>query len=102
MEIVQARQLVGTIAKDHQAALAAAHDRYMYFAGAYTDRPPVDNVAGDRSAFPHLLVFTADGRPSLSDERCAEFMSAVTGLPREWCLAWDEIEFVTSIGRKRC
>lgn len=98
MHIDQARQLTASISESHRVALADAHERYMYFAGVYTDRPAVDRTAEDRAAFPHLLVFTDDGRPSLSDERCAEFMAAVTGLPREWCLAWEEVEFVNEHG----
>jgi len=98
MDISQARQLAASIPQDQQAALAAAHERYMYFASVYTDQPAVDRIAEDRAAFPYLLAFAADGRPFLSDERCAEFMAAVTGLPREWCLAWDEIEFVNEHG----
>ena len=98
MDTSQARQLAASLPKDQQAALAAAHERYMYFTGVYTDQPAVDHIVEDRVAFAHLLVFTGDGRPSLSDERCAEFMAAVTGLPREWCLAWDEIEFVSEHG----
>lgn len=98
MEIAQARQLVVNIPEYQQAELAAAHERYMYFTGVYTGAPAIDHIAKDRAAFAHLLVFSADGRPSLSDERCAEFMAAVTGLPREWCFAWDEIEFVKEHG----
>jgi hypothetical protein len=98
MDIEHARQLATLIPTHQQLALADAHERYMYFTGVYTDRPSVDRIAEDRAAFPHLLVFTGDGRPSLSDEPCAEFMAAVTGLPREWCLAWDEIEFVNEHG----
>lgn len=98
MEIAQARQLALIIPEHQRDALAAAHERYMYFTGVYTDRPAVDHIAEDRSAFPHLLKFTAGGRPSLSDERCAEFMAAVTGLPRDWCEAWEEVEFVSEHG----
>lgn len=98
MDISQARQLAATIPQDQQAVLATAHERYMYFTGVYTDKPEVDHIAEDRAAFPHLLVFTDDGRPSLSDERCAEFMAAVTGLSQGWCLAWEAIEFVNEHG----
>jgi hypothetical protein len=70
----------------------------MYFTGVYTDAPAIDQIAQDRAAYAHLLVFAADGRPSLSDERCAEFMAAVAGLPREWCLAWDLVEFAKEHG----
>ena len=98
MAIAQARQLAATIPEHQRAALAAAHERYMYFTGVYTDAPAVDHIAHDRAAFAHLLVFAADGRPSLSDARCAEFMAAITGLPHEWCLAWDDVEFVNEHG----
>ena len=98
MDIAQARQLAATIPQEQQAILAAAHERYMYFTGVYTDRPTVDHIAEDRAAFAHLLMFAADGRPSLSDERCAEFMAAVTGLPRDWCDAWEEVEFLREHG----
>lgn len=98
MDIQQARQIVVAIPEAQQAILADAHDRYMYFTGVYTDRPTIDHIAEDRVAFRHLLVFTDDGRPSLSDERCAEFMAAITGLPRDLCLAWDENEFIETHG----
>jgi hypothetical protein len=100
MDITQARQLVSFLTQDEQAGLAAAHERYMYFTGVYTDQPKADRTVEDREAFPHLLVFTEDGRPSLSDERCSKFMAAVTGLPLEWCSAWDEIEFVSMHGER--
>src|SRR5712691_4919148 len=85
VDISDAHLVVKAIPKDKQAVLATAHERYMYFTGVYTDRPEIDHLAEDRATFPHLLKFAADGRPSLSDERCAAFMAAVTGLPREWC-----------------
>ncbi|WP_454909672.1 hypothetical protein [Variovorax gossypii] len=87
-----------TLSAEDRDALAAANDRYMYFVGVYTDHPVVDHRSEDRAAFAHLLVFTDDGRPSLSDERCAEFMSAVSGLPREWCAAWKESDLVREHG----
>jgi hypothetical protein len=99
MNYEQARKVLGPIPPQERSRLADAHERYMYFAGAFTDRPNVDRIAEDREAFPHLLLaFTDDGRPSLSDELCADFMVAITGLPRDWCIAWDEIEFVDAHG----
>lgn len=56
-----------TLSAEDRDALAAANDRYMYFVGVYTDHPVVDHRSEDRAAFAHLLVFTDDGRPSLSD-----------------------------------
>ena len=98
MNIKQARRIVAEMREDQHAVLSEAHDRYMYFAGVYTDRLNVARIAADRARFPHLLTFTQDGRSSLSDERCAEFMSAITGLPRDWCAAWDEVEFANPHG----
>ncbi len=96
-----ARQLAESIPQDKQAVLAVAHERYMYFTGVYTDTHPefsAERINEDRARFTYLLKFTDDGRPSLSNERCAEFVAAVTGLPREWCLAWDEVEFIDAHG----
>ena len=45
MDISQARQLAESIPRDQQAVLAAANERYMYFAGVYTDQPAVDRIA---------------------------------------------------------
>ncbi|TYC51429.1 hypothetical protein ETQ85_24395 [Zoogloea oleivorans] len=98
MDIQQARQIVVAVPEAQRAILADAHDRYMYFTGVYTDRPAINHIAEDRALFAHLLKFTDDGRPSLSDERCAEFMAAITGLPLDWCLSWDEVEFIETHG----
>jgi hypothetical protein len=40
-----------------------------------------------------LLKFGEGGIPCVSQERAAEFMSTVTGLPLVWCMAWDECDF---------
>lgn len=95
--LLQARTIMAGVPSDKHAALAAAHDRYMCFCGVYSPEPDADHVAEDRAAFPHLLVYV-DGRPSLSDERCADFMVAVSGLAREWCIAWDEVAFAEEHG----
>ena len=96
MTIEHARQVINAVSEKQRAALSAAHERYMHFAGDDTvavRRVSVEQVAEDRARFVHLLKFTDDGWPSLSDERCAEFMAAITELPRELCLAWGEVEF---------
>lgn len=99
MDSTQARRIVQTIPADAQAVLSAAHDRYMHFAGVSTgDDVPAAVIAADLIRFAHLLEFSECGRPSLSDVRCADFMEAITGLPRDWCLAWDEFRFVEEHG----
>lgn len=91
-------QVIASIPAEMRTSLAEAHERYFYFAGVYTDRPKVDSVAQDRVTFQHLLQFTADGRPSISDELCADFMAAITGLPRDWCVAVEAAEFANEHG----
>jgi hypothetical protein len=101
MNSTDARQVLKAVATDQRAALASAHDRYMRFTGVYTDTDPSyseEQITEDRARFAYLLKFTGDGRPSLSDQRCAEFMAAITGLPLDWCLAWDEVEFIETHG----
>jgi hypothetical protein len=81
-------------------ALETAHWRYMCFAGISSLGEKSDRQAeADRLAFAHLQKFDEDGRPCISDERAAAFMSAVSGLPRDWCMAWDEYDFCNLHGK---
>jgi hypothetical protein len=83
------------------AALAAAYNRYMHFTGVWSPchgSSSPEQIAADRATYPNLLKFTENGLPSLSDERCAEFMSAVSGFPFDLCLAWDAVEFENEHG----
>ena len=89
----QPELLTGIPSASHQE-LAEAYERYMVFAGVYTDNLLADQLSRDRKKYEHLLVFSKEGLPCVSDERCAEFMSSVTGLPYELCLAWEAAEFV--------
>jgi hypothetical protein len=98
MDITTAREIVDALPEKTQDTLREAHLRYMHFTGVYTGDVSDAQIAADRAAFPHLLMSTADGRPSLSDHRCADFMVAISGLSREWCLAWDEVDFCDTHG----
>lgn len=98
METQQARQIVSEIPAQHRKALEAAHLRYMHFTGVAYGEVSKEQIAHDRATYSHLLKYADDGRPSLSDERCADFMAAITGLSRDWCSAWDEVEFVETHG----
>lgn len=99
MKLNEARAVLAALPEGSRRSLSAAHDRYMYFAGVYTDRAGATLATCDRAAFGQLLQFTPDGRPSISDERCARFMAAVSGLPRHWCLAWEAMQFAgASVG----
>lgn len=93
----EARKIIAELPSETKAVLDAAHERYMCFSGVHDPEQNADHVAEDRTAFAHLLVYV-DGNPSLSDERCADFMVAVTGLPLEWCLAWGESAFAAEHG----
>lgn len=93
MNIQIAKGILASIPTDRRNALEAAHWRYMCFTGITSiDQASDDQAVIDRTNYPHLLKFTIDGQASLSNDRCAEFMSLVSGMPREWCAAWDEYE----------
>lgn len=98
MDTTEARKIVAALAASDRDTLSNAHLRYMHFTGVYTGDIGADVIEQDRAAFPHLLKWDEAGRPSLSDQRCADFMVGVSGLPREWCLAWDEVDFVETHG----
>jgi hypothetical protein len=99
MDLSQAQAVISTLSHEQKEALETAHWRYMAFAGVMSDGEAADRQAVvDRQAFAHLLKYTEDGRPSLSDERAAEFMAAVSGLPRDWCMAWDHHDFYVTHG----
>lgn len=98
MDIAEARKLVAELSECDRETLSDAHLRYMHFTVVFTCDISEEQIAQDRAAFPHLLKWDAEGKPSLSDQRCADFMVALTHLPREWCLAWDEVDFVETHG----
>ena len=98
MDTIEARKIVDALSASDRTTLSDAYLRYMHFSGVYTGDISDDVIRKDRAAFPHLLKWDAACRPSLSDQRCADFMVALTGLPRDWCLAWDEVEFVETHG----
>lgn len=99
MKMNEARAVLAALPEGSRRLRSAAHDRYMYFAGVYTDRAGATLATADRAAFGQLLQFTPDGRPSISDERCARFMAAFSGLPTHWCLAWEAMQFAgASVG----
>lgn len=98
MKIETAHSTLAGATKDQRDALENAHWRYMAFAGLISDDEYQKQAEEDRARYPHLLKFTPDGTPVISDQRTADFMVAVTGLPRDWCLAWDESDFYETHG----
>jgi hypothetical protein len=98
MNPIDARAMVNTIRADHRERLAHAYLRYMHFTGVYTGDISAEQIEADRAQFPHLLKRDEQGRPVVSDQRCAEFMAMLTGLSHEICLAWDEYEFAEMHG----
>lgn len=92
MNIQEAKRVLNGVPTEQLSLLDAALERYKRFAGIYTAVEWTSELAADRAAFRHLLSFS-DGMPVLSDERCVEFMSRVSGLPPSLCAAWNEIDF---------
>lgn len=93
MNIVEAKRIMEGVPRDQVGALDAALERYKRFSGIYTMDELAGELAADRAMFPRLLQFN-DGMPVLSDDRCVEFMVAVSGLRAAWCAAWNEIDFM--------
>ncbi|WP_295998905.1 hypothetical protein [Rugamonas sp.] len=93
MNIEEAKQVMEGVPSWQRGALDTALERYKRFSGIYTMGELADELAADRATYPNLLKFS-DGMPVLNDERCVEFMVAVSGLPAAWCAAWNEIDFM--------
>lgn len=95
MTLPEARKIVASIpSPDHHLELDAALSRYWTFVGMYAsdELEPEEQTLADRADFPHLFLTTEDGKPIASDVNCADFMVAVTGMPWDWCRAWDEVK----------
>lgn len=93
MNIDEAKRIMEEVPRDQIGVLNAALERYKRFSGIYTMDELAAELAADRTTYPHLLKFS-DGMPVLSDDRCVEFMVAVSGLQAAWCAAWNEIDFM--------
>lgn len=98
MNIETAQEILAHLTQDQLNALETAHWRYMAFAGVVLHADYETQAKEDQKTFPELLKFDADGKPVTSDQRAADFMVAVTGLSRDWCLAWDEHDFYETHG----
>jgi hypothetical protein len=66
--------------------LQAANLRYHNFLG-HGGKLDVQ-AESDRLAYAHLLTVSPSGEGRVSDESAVEFLMAVTGLPREVCIAY--------------
>lgn len=96
MKTEEAKHILASISTDQQTLLSDAHSRYMLFTRIWDDNRDAARqaqVAADRAAYPHLLEYSSEGRPSISDAMIGEFMHVVSGLPVEWCLAFDAVDF---------
>lgn len=98
MQIEVAENFVAGLTLEQRDSLEATHWRYMAFAGVILDDQYQEQATADQQAYPHLLKYDAAGRSVVSSERAADFMAAVTGMARDWCLAWDEHDFYETHG----
>lgn len=93
MKIEAAGNIIVSLTQEQRDTLEASHWRYMAFAGVALDDEFQQQAMKDRQTYAHLLKHDETGTVSVSSERAADFMAAVTGLEREWCLAWDACDF---------
>lgn len=99
MTQLDALQLVASLPADVVQSLEYDLERYRRFTGLYCDSIEQDEMRiADQAAFPHLIKFSTDGVPELSDERCAEFMAAVSKHPLAWCRAVIAVEYLDANG----
>lgn len=100
MDIVAAKAILKSVDEKTLMLLKANHERYFYFAGT-TPSPDDESriqAENDRLKFPEFLLKTSTGAAQIASEHIAGFMVAVSGLPMELCLAWDEYDFNVTHG----
>jgi hypothetical protein len=94
-----ALQLVASLPPDVVESLEYDLERYRRFTGLYCDNIEHEEMRlADQATFPHLIKFSTDGVPELSNERGAEFMAAVSKHPLAWCRAVIETEYIDADG----
>lgn len=93
MSIENALAIIDELTQEQRAALEKAQWRYLAFAHAMLEDEHETQAEEDRKAYPELLEFNGDGLPTVSGKKAADFMAAVTGMPRSWCEAWDTHDF---------
>lgn len=98
MKLEEVQQILAGLTQSQRSTLEAAHWRYMAFAGVVLDDEYQVQAKADQETYPQLLKHDAAGISVVSGNRAADFMSTVTGLPRDWCLAWDEHDFFETHG----
>ncbi len=99
MIIETAQSILKNLTQSQRELLEHSHFRYLAFTHLILDDAYASQAEADRQAYPHLLKFDeATKQPIVSAQRTAEFMSAVSGLPFEWCEAWDAHDFYETHG----
>lgn len=98
MLIEAAQELIEGLSHDQRDLLENSHCRYMAFAYVIHNDAYASQAAEDRKSYAHLLKFNEDDLPAVLVQRASEFMAAVSGLPVEWCRAWDAYDFYETHG----
>jgi hypothetical protein len=77
--------------------LEAAHSLYMRLCGIVgRSITPVDRLDVDGAAYPQHKQ-SPEGEPTFKGNDCVTFIACVAGVPTEYCQAWMEKRFLTSI-----
>lgn len=75
--------------------LLNAHWRYANVIDLPLDGIPPEVVAADKAQFPHFIKRDVEHNcPKWVDRDCVEFMAHVSGLPKDWCWAWMNRDFI--------
>jgi hypothetical protein len=98
MLIETAQSILATLTQGQRDTLERSYLRYLAFACVNLDDEYAIQAEADRDTFSHLLKFSENQQPVVSQQRAAEFMTEVCGFPIEWCRAWDACDFYETHG----
>ncbi len=95
MKLEVAQHILENLNPTELESLENAHWRYMHFIGIIGDPSPedVEQANEDRKTFAHFLTMEV-----FDVENAIQFMMEITGLPSDYCEAWDECDFFKTNG----
>ncbi|ENI5712750.1 hypothetical protein WH06_23260 [Aeromonas salmonicida subsp. salmonicida] len=99
MNYLEALEQLQLLDIEQLTLLEQAHWRYVAFMGICCPDDAYQHQAIlDRQTYPQWHTHTDTGHPCITDEEVAGFMSAVSHIPPEVCLAWNEVDFCQTFG----
>ncbi|MBJ7583967.1 MULTISPECIES: hypothetical protein [Aeromonas] len=99
MNYLEALEQLQLLDIEQLTLLEQAHWRYVAFMGiCCPDDAHQHQAILDRQTYPQWYTHTDTGHPRVTDGGVAGFMSAVSHMPPDVCLAWYEVDFCQTFG----